>query len=219
MKQVLDFLTELENNNNREWFNDHKEQYKIVNQICKDFAEKLIESIAQFDTSIRGVTVADSTYRIYRDTRFSPDKTPYKNHIGIYICRGGKKSGYAGYYIHLQGNDKCILASGLHCLEPKIIKSVREDIDLNGSRFTEALRQASGFEIDTQTQLKRMPKGYIESHPNAQYLKLKDFILIAPLPISIVLSDKLIEHACSAFAKCKNFNDIMNQCVDYAREI
>lgn len=219
MKQVLDFLTQLEQNNNREWFNEHKEQYKLVNEICRNFAEKLIERIAQFDSSIKGVTVADSTYRIYRDTRFSPDKTPYKNHIGIYVCRGGKKSGYSGYYIHFQGNDKCVLAAGLHCPEPKIIKSVREDIDLNGNRFVEALNRATGFEIDTETQLKRMPKGYAETHPMAEYLKLKDFVVMAPLESSIVVSDRLLEYAGIEFEKCFVFNEILNQCVDYAREI
>ncbi len=104
MKQVYDFLAQLKENNNREWFNTHKEEYKRVQAIFNDFTQQLISRIEVWDQQISdsALTVKDCTYRIYRDTRFSKNKTPYKTHMGAYICRGGKKSPYAGYYFHLE---------------------------------------------------------------------------------------------------------------------
>lgn len=102
MKQVLEFLRELRANNNREWFTANKMRYVTVNKIVDSFAEQLIAGIGSFDPSVRGLTVRDVTYRIYRDARFSHDKTPYKTHFGVYVCPGGKKSGNPGYYFHIE---------------------------------------------------------------------------------------------------------------------
>ncbi len=102
MKQILDFLSDLRANNNREWFNANKSRYKEAEAKFGELGERLIGLVGGFDPSVRGLTLRDCTYRIYRDTRFSHDKTPYKTHFGLYICPGGKKSGNAGYYFHVE---------------------------------------------------------------------------------------------------------------------
>lgn len=101
MKEILDFLRDLEKNNNREWFNSHKEQYQSVLKNWYAFCESLIAEIGCFDKDIAPLTIKECTYRIYRDTRFSKDKSPYKTHFGVFLAKGGKKSMHAGYYFHI----------------------------------------------------------------------------------------------------------------------
>ncbi len=103
MKEILSFLKELSANNNREWFEAHRPTYLEIKKKVEDMTQTLIDGIAKFEPTASALRPSDCLYRIYRDTRFSPDKTPYKNHIGIYINPfGGKKSELAGYYLHIQ---------------------------------------------------------------------------------------------------------------------
>ncbi|MDD2611849.1 MAG: DUF2461 domain-containing protein, partial [Bacteroidales bacterium] len=102
MKTILSFLNQISDNNNKSWFDAHKSEYVAANETFNSFIEKLIVGIASFDPSIKGITVKDCTYRFYRDIRFSTNKMPYKTHFGAYICPYGKKSGYAGYYFHIE---------------------------------------------------------------------------------------------------------------------
>ena len=89
--------------------------------------QALIHRIAVFDGSVAHLTVKDCTYRFYRDTRFSEDKSPYKRHFGAYINACGKKSWHSGYYFHLQPGE-CLLAGGSWCLPSPILKAVRQSI-------------------------------------------------------------------------------------------
>ena len=102
MKEIFDFLRRLRENNNREWFNEHKTEFLELKAGFEGWVGQLIGKIAEFDEEIRGLAVKDCVYRIYRDTRFSPDKTPYKTHMAAYICAPrGRSSVRAGYYGHV----------------------------------------------------------------------------------------------------------------------
>lgn len=214
MEKTLSFLTDLKLNNNREWFEQNRQRYKEVQEEFNSFTEKLIDGITLFDPSVKGVSVKECTYRIYRDLRFSPNKEPYKEHIGAYICPQGKKSGYAGYYFHIEPNNS-ILAVGLHCPEPKILKSVREEIYDNGDEFQKAIELAKGFEVDTTNSLKRTPKGYPSDTKYDEYLRLKNYDLIKP----ITLQDNLLDYCIEEFRQCVRINNILNKAVKYAMEI
>ena len=102
MKEVIDFFRRLHDDNTREWFDAHRAEWTRVKGRFADFTGQLIEGIASFDPEVRGLRPQDCTYRIARDTRFSPDKSPYKTYIGAYIAPKGKKSGFAGYYFHIE---------------------------------------------------------------------------------------------------------------------
>lgn len=102
MKEVIEFFRELHDHNTREWFDANRARWKRVQTQFHAFAEGLIDGIASFDPSVQGLRAKDCTYRIARDTRFSPDKSPYKTYIGAYVAPHGKKSGYAGYYFHIE---------------------------------------------------------------------------------------------------------------------
>ena len=110
MEKILHFLSELEQNNNREWFNAKKADYQLLKKDFEQFTGKLILAIGQFDPGILGVTASGSIFRIHRDTRFSNDKTPYKNNFGAHLSTGGKNSGNPGYYFHVQPGESFISA-------------------------------------------------------------------------------------------------------------
>ena len=144
MKEVIDFLRRLHDNNDREWFDAHRAEWTRVKGLFGAFTERLIEGVSSFDPSVRGVRVQDCTYRIARDTRFSPDKSPYKTYIGAYIAPKGKKSGFAGYYFHIEPcADSLVwcnmLSAGLYCPEPTVLRSVREEILDNGAAIAAAI--------------------------------------------------------------------------------
>lgn len=96
--EILDFLKRLSENNTREWFQEHKNEYQNAQSSFENLLADIIARISLFDESISHVRPHDCTYRIYRDVRFSADKSPYKNHIGGYINARGKKSNHCGYY-------------------------------------------------------------------------------------------------------------------------
>lgn len=223
MKDILNFLTQLSQNNNRDWFEANKSHYKSIQAQFNLFTEELINGISQFDTSIKGLKAKDCTYRIYRDVRFSHNKEPYKTHIGAYICPKGKTSGYAGYYLHLEpegidyigGN---ILAAGLHCPLPTVLKSVREEIFANGEGFVSTLNNASDFVLDFSSTLKRTPKDFPQGSIYDEYLKLKQFDIITPITNDMLSTDKLLEYALMKFKTTSAFNQLLNRCVDYANQ-
>lgn len=240
MQKILKFLEELSCNNNREWFLEHKAQYNEVQEQVNSLTTCLIEGLSRVDDSIGGLQVKDCTYRIYRDVRFSPNKMPYKNHIGIYVCPSGKKSGYAGYYLHLEpfaatsaSKEKAdgdvlwhgpLLAAGLHCPEPKVIASIRDEIFSHADSYVSAIEGAEGFDVDNSTQLKRLPRDFAKIEnidPRIEgYLRLRDYDLIKPLEKSVMRlsQDRFVDSVVAEFAKTTEFNRLLNRSVRFTRE-
>jgi len=226
MKDIIPFLKELSKNNNKDWFTANKPRYQAIQKEVKIFTEKLIAGIATFDPAIGSLTAKDCSYRIYRDTRFSNDKTPYKTHVGIFICKGGKNSGNVGYYLHIEP-ENCswlggsMLATGLYAPEPAILKSVREDILSNGANFVKTIKAAKGFEWDNDKEgrLSRPPKGFPADSPYIEYIKQKSFSLIQPFDEKLLADDKkLLDFCVKEFKKTKPYTDHVNRAVDFARE-
>ena len=131
-QRIIQFLKDVAANNNRPWFQEHRPEYDAVRADFEDGISMAIARIAEFDSSIAHVTVKDAVYRFYRDTRFSPDKSPYKRHLGAYINAHGKKALRGGYYIHLEPGN-CLLACGNYWLPTNILTACRNEImsDIN----------------------------------------------------------------------------------------
>ena len=223
MKEVIAFLSQLQQNNNREWFNEHKNEFLQVQARFNDFIEKLIKGIAGFDENISGLTVKDCTYRMYRDTRFSSDKTPYKCHMGAFINPGGKKSGYAGYYFQVGATDEGfpngnMLASGDYCFEPAVMKILREDICNGEGDFDRIVKQAKPFQIDSSEMLKRNPSGFPADAPYPEYLRLKTFCLTYQPGRSFMYSDHLLEELIELFRPTQPFLEYINRAIAFTRE-
>jgi len=221
MERVTGFLSLLSQNNNKEWFDVHKSQYKEALEVFQDFTTELINGIATFDKAVSGLSVKDCTFRIYRDLRFSPDKTPYKTYMGAYVCPGGKKSGFAGYYFHIGAavNDWSghnFMSSGLYQAHPAVVKSVRDDILYDATPYLDAIALAEGFEIDFGGCLKRVPAGYPSDSPFEHFFRLKDFLLARYMDDEFILDKNLLRKVLSGFKKTHTFVDLLNRSVSYA---
>ena len=223
MKKVLEFLNNLQENNYREWFEEHKTEYKEAQAIFNQTVDKLIAGISEFDPAVAKLSAKSCTFRIYRDVRFSKNKAPYKTHMGAFISPYGKGGGYSGYYFHIEaeganyigGN---ILSTGVYRPEPAALKSIREEIFLNGDQFQETISKANNFKIETGETLKRVPGGYPSEFKYADYLKLKNYFLTRYVDDNWITSPDLIERSVEEYKTTKEFHDLLNKAINYAFE-
>lgn len=219
MRRVVEFLKLLGEHNDREWFRAHRALYEESERVFADFAQKIIAGISAFDPSVGDLTLKDCTYRIFRDIRFSPDKSPYKTWKGVFVCPHGKKSGYAGYYLHIEPERGCFLYAGLHLPEKKVLQSVREEIMDNGDAILKAVRAARGFSLCTDGTLKRNPKDFPETGKYDKLLRLKDEISIeSPVSFAELESEGFAEKAVERFRTAREFVGILNRAAQYAFE-
>lgn len=220
MKSILDFLSELSEHNDRTWFEANRDQYKQVKKRMDEVAAEFIEAVAAFDPAVEGVQVKDATYRIYRDTRFTKDKSPYKTWFGVYVCPRGKKSGFSGYYMHVEPDQNhYMLCTGAYCPTAGEIKSVREEIMTEGDAFVESIEAATGFEVDWSSALKRMPQGWSAEDQHSEYYRLRNFLLVKLVDKDYFLRPDAIQQAAKDMQCTRPFNDTLNRAIEYAREM
>lgn len=174
---IMIFLEGLTANNTRDWFNENKASYLKALTGYEELVERLISGIGIFDDDVVGLKPKDAIFRIYRDVRFSHDKSPYKNHFGAFVAKGGRK-GDAGYYIHIAPNAS-MLAGGVWRPEAVNLKKIRKAIDLYHEEFLEIINEKEFKkwfgQVDTDDSLTRVPSGYSLDSPVANYLKMKSF--------------------------------------------
>ncbi|MDE6010355.1 MAG: DUF2461 domain-containing protein [Muribaculaceae bacterium] len=213
MKQILDFLKELSANNNREWFNANKERYLEVKGKVEALTESLINSLAEIEPEAVRLTPADCLYRIYRDTRFSSDKTPYKTHIGIYINpRGGKKSEFCGYYVHIEPGD-CLVAGGAWFPEMPLLKEYRREIYNNIDEYLDIINDpefAAHFRPYMQEPLKTAPKGFPKDWPHIDLLKPRSIVVASRMTDRQFAAPGLTAKLTDLFRILKPYNDFFN---------
>ena len=221
MDTILSFLRALEVNNNKPWFDAHKSEYHQARARFNAIVEKLIEGIMSFDPSVKGVGIKECTYRIHKDMRFSRDGLSYKTHFGAYIARGGKKSGYSGYYFHIgtgSGQEypgTSFLAVGNYFMEPKVLKIVREDIEMGGGDFDRIIRSLHpALSLDQDQKLRRVPAGFDPEGPYIEYVKLKNFCLSGLYDDSHLDLEEILK----VFESARPFLDYINRAIDYSRE-
>ena len=221
METILKYLRRLEQNNNKSWFDTHKDEYIEARAHFHSIVEKLIEGIAAFDSTIKGIGIKESTYRIYKDMRFCTDGQPYKTHFGAFIARGGRKSGFSGYYFHIgtgSGDDypcRSFLAVGNYYMEPKVLKILREDIELGGGDFDLIIKGLHpSLSLDQDKKLKRAPIGFLADGPYIEYIKLKNFCLSG----NYDNSNLDLEYILEVFKSAKPFLDYINRAIEFSRE-
>lgn len=220
MKEILSFLTLLGQNNNKPWFDEHKAQYLDVKKRFDAFAMEFARGVAEFDPRCEGLQLRDITYRIYRDLRFSQDKRPYKDWFGVYVCPGGKKSGMAGYYIHLQpATNTYFLCGGLYNPTKEVVKSVREMIMLEPEQLLAALKQCDDFTLPWDAALKKVPQGYSDTDEQSPYYRLKSYEIYKSITKRDVLKKDFLQTALADLRRTHDYNEMLNRSVDYAREV
>ncbi|HOF15779.1 MAG TPA: DUF2461 domain-containing protein [Bacteroidales bacterium] len=218
---VFDFLSLLEQNNQREWFAKNRHLYEESLSIITSFADELIKKIAEFDNSIALESSKTSIFRIYRDIRFSPNKLPYKHFFGIYIAKGGKSSKYAGYYLHIQ-NNKSEIAGGLWCPEKEVLSKIREDIYYNPEEILSILNQKSIKKEFTETgseyKLKNPPRGYSSDFEHIDLLKNKHFMLGKYFTNAEVLNKNFMNRLVELYCFLYPYNKYLNSVIEYENE-
>ncbi len=175
---TLEFLRDLAAHNDRDWFAANKKRYEQARKDATTFFDAVIGRLSDSDPALVGLHAKDCMFRIYRDTRFSTNKVPYKTAMGAFIAPGGRKSDHPGYYIHLEpGNG--FVGGGLWMPPPPLLKAVRQEIDYNWESFRKILGQHSFTSVYGQLggeQLSRPPKGYQADHPAIEELKRKSWV-------------------------------------------
>ncbi|MDR0939709.1 MAG: DUF2461 domain-containing protein [Mediterranea sp.] len=213
---IFRFLEDLAANNNREWFNGNRSRYEAARTEFDNFLAAVIARIALFDEDVRHVRPKDCTYRIYRDTRFSPDKTPYKNHLGGYINARGKKSFHCGYYVHLQPGGS-MLAGGSLDLPPAMLKAVRQSIYDNIEEYVSIVEDPEFkryFPVPGEDFLKTAPKGFPKDFPHIDYLKCRQYVCSYMVPDDFFTQTDTMDHIERAFKQFKRFADFLNYTID-----
>ena len=216
--ETLSFLSDLKDNNNRVWFTTNKDRYTEAKERFSEFTQCLINKLVLIDPSIGTLSSKDCVFRIFRDLRFSPNKEPYKTHMGAYIAKGGRKNQWAGYYLHIEPNGSFV-SGGIHKPQSKIIRSIREDMDFYSDTFLQIVTNPeftatfTGLSANT---LKRIPAGFSPNSKVAHYLKLKEITPIHPLSNSDIESENLLDKIVHTFSKMHPLVTFINRAIEAA---
>jgi uncharacterized protein (TIGR02453 family) len=215
--EIFEFLVELKENNNKVWFDAHREKYKRVKADFEDFVEQLITRMAAIDKDIAYLTVKDCTYRIYRDLRFSPDKTPYKTNMGAYLVKGGKKQQLSGYYFHLEP-DNCMISGGIWMPQPPVLKKIRQGIYENIDEFIEIIEDQQFKKyfgsFDEDAMLKKAPLNFPKDFEHLNLLKYKSYTVSTPLSNAKVLSNNILDVVVEIFSLLTPLNHFFNEVIE-----
>jgi len=207
----FEFFTALRNNNNRDWFNANKEAFEEEQNKIGAFADALLSELNRNDV-METPSGKKSLYRIYRDVRFSKDKTPYKTHWSGSFKRATKYR-RGGYYFHIeQGNS--FVAGGFWGPSKDDLKLIRENIAFDGQRLREILNSkafVSAFGTLKGEQLKKVPKGFDAENEAIDLLRYKQFLLIRKFSDEEVLNDDFLAEAAATFQYMRPFFDYMSE--------
>ncbi len=212
---IIEYLSELSANNNREWYHVNKEDYKKANAEFEGLLQALIWEIGKFDSSILHNRPKDLTFKLVRDTRFSHDKSPYNAAFRAHISPEGKLPVPVGYYLMIKPGGQSFLGGGLFAdMFKDATKRVRDYLAGNGEEW-ERIIHAPEFEqyFTVQgTALKNVPAGYEKEHPQAQYLKYKSWYLEYPVKDEeLGDGEAFLAKAAEIFRIMKPFNDYLNR--------
>ena len=203
---IFKFFKKLEQNNNREWFEQHKPEFKNLETTVKQFGEALKDQLNQHDSIDRF-----KLFRVYRDVRFSKDKTPYKTHFGLTWHRT-KPEYRGGYYLHLKPND-IFLACGFWDPNPADLKRIRQEIDMDADEYRDIINEPNFKRIWGKLQgdaVKTAPKGYAKDHPNIDLLRHKQHIFMVRYTEEDVAAENFLDRLDTALQAVRPFVDYMS---------
>jgi uncharacterized protein (TIGR02453 family) len=218
-KETLAFFRKLKKNNNKAWFDDHRAEYEAAKADLEGFIQRVINDFSEYDRDLSGLHARQCLYRINRDIRFSKDKTPYKNHLAASLDRGGKRSGFAGYYFHLEPGQS-FLGAGIWNPEPEPLRKIRQEIDYNLEEFEKILQGRAFRKIYPElytgenVQMKKIPQGFDKDNPAEYYIRFRSWMILSELTDEELLSPSLLEKTLKAYKVAKPFIDFINRAID-----
>lgn len=212
-KIVFDFLNELKINNNRDWFQANKSLFEKAKKSFELFVDELIPVIRGIDKNIDLITAKDCIFRIYRDVRFSHDKSPYKTNMGAYITRGGKSSPMAGYYVHCEPGGS-FLAGGIYMPQPEVLKKIRDEVYYKYDIFRKIIEDKDFIKtfgrIDDDQKMKSPPRGYPKEFPGIELLKYRNYAVMHFVSDELATSERYLNYAKKVFQTLYPLNSFFN---------
>ena len=214
MYTILHYLSELKENNNREWYHANKAIYQEAHTAFLAYIQALILEIGKTDTAILHNNPKDLTFKLVRDTRFSADKSPYNPCFRAHIASKGKLPVPVGYFLFIKPNDESFLGGGLFAdIFKDATKMIRDYISENGTQWEQIITSPAFKKHFTLkgTALKHVPKGYDPAHPQAEYLKYKNWFIEYPIHDSQLTQTDFVQNAAEVFSAMQPFHDFLNQ--------
>ena len=211
-QSTLDFIKDLQQNNDRDWFNPNKARYEAAKKDFEELLTTVIEKASEFEPALKDQKAKDAVFRIYRDVRFSSDKRPYKEHICAYLAEGGRKTINPGYYLHINPNNQSYLASGLWFPPAPELKAVRQEIDYNYDEFQGIIGDSKFKKMYPEVEgekLKTSPKGYDSENPAIELLRHKSWGVSHPITDAELLSDTLADKIVALMKTAKPMIDFL----------
>jgi uncharacterized protein (TIGR02453 family) len=213
MKKVLEYLSALEANNDREWYQTNKKQYQEANAEFEELVQRLLFSVGKTDNDMLRLSPKDLTYKLARDVRFSNDKTPFNPTFRACISAGGKSPIPVGYYLSVAPANRSFLGGGLFATVFKDATTlIRDYIVEHGTEFEGIVSEKDFLACFTVNgeKLKNVPRGYDENLPQSQYLKNKSWYLQYSVSDDTLTAQSFVEEATQIFLSMKPFNDYLN---------
>jgi uncharacterized protein (TIGR02453 family) len=216
---TIKFLRSLKRNNNKQWFDKNRTVYEEARSDFEQFIQSVINAHCKNDPDLAELQAKKCLFRINRDIRFSKNKSPYKTNFGASMDKGGKKSGLAGYYFHLEPGES-FFGGGLWMPEAQVMKKVRQEIDYCFDEFNQivsAKKFKSVFgELYTgeDAKLSRVPQGFEKDNPAAEYLKLKSWLAISHLDDEVLTSKRLLKKTLEGFSAMQPLIQFLNRGIE-----
>lgn len=218
-KDSLQFLNDLKANNNRDWFLDNKKRYETFKKDYHQLIADFLDIMKPLDSSLEMLEPKKCAFRINRDIRFSKDKSPYKDHIGVWLSGGVKGKNRSGYYVHISQNASFI-AGGCYCPEAGDLKKIRKEIAFFYEDLEEIIsekkfkKEFGDFDRAEKNTLKNPPRGYEKEHPAIEFLKLKSFETSQKFEIKEILKEDFVSKMSAKLILIKPLNEFINRALD-----
>ena len=217
MKKTLNFLKQIKKNNNSVWMQGHRDDYAEAKKEFEFLTQELIMRLGEWDSSLPFLEPKDCIFRFNRDTRFSDNKSPYKENFGAFIAYGGKKGGLPGYYLHISPKE-VFVSGGVWLPEADVLKKVRQYILDEGEEFEKILKERNfkkAFSaLDDGDRLKRPPKGFSADHPMLEHLKNKSFTITSQMSSAEALKPAFAKLIIKNFKLMKPLNQYLLRAIN-----
>ena len=216
MEAVLEFLRQLTLNNNKAWFDAHRERYKHLRASVVTLAHEVHAGLLEHDSGLVLCDPAKAVFRINRDVRFSQNKQPYKTNMGFWLSPGAKSAVAAGYYVHLDPQGSFI-AAGIYMPPADALEKVRREIYYRGADLDQLLNATpikKSFGMLEDHRLKTVPRGYDKEHPYMDYLRQKSFVLVQALENEALKQDRFGHYLAKQLAPAVPLVKFINEALE-----
>lgn len=213
-QDTLQFLKNLEENNNREWFQVHRQDYEIAKASFEKLCQEILSALAEVQEDLVNTKVKDCIFRINRDIRFSKDKSPYKKFFSAAFGPGGRSSGRIDFFLQIQAGNQSSLGGGMWEPTAAHLAAFRQEIDYNPEHLKDIIDApefSSYYNNISGEKVKKMPKGYSADHPDIELLKYKQLFFYHKYSDAEVVSEDFAKEVIKGCLILKPYLDYQNK--------